>query len=80
MTTTQSDALGELCILTKYAAIDARGLGRLPVSACSRCVLPPVLQNKKSVVQGRGHLGLGVANNSDDPAHRLPNVALGLGT
>lgn len=42
MTTTQSDALGELCILTKYAAIDARGLGRLPVSACSRCVLPPL--------------------------------------
>ena len=46
----------------------------------SRCVLPPVLQHKKSVVQGRGHLGLGVANNSDDPAQRLPNVALGLGT
>ena len=39
MTTTQSDALGEFCILTKYAAIDARGLGRLPVSVCSRCVL-----------------------------------------
>lgn len=42
MTTTQPDALGGLCILSGYAAIDTGSQNRLLASACAHCGLAPL--------------------------------------